>query len=220
LKILSGTVVFTGPSLHPGEASTVLPGASILPPIKRDDLAAALEQFNPQRIAIIDGEFYQSLAVSPKEILPLLDRGVRVYGAASMGALRAVELRPFGMVGVGSVFRLFRGGWMMDDDEVALTYCPWTFEHSSEPLVSTRFALRHAELRGLLRREERREIVFQLKALYFPDRTKPALHDISHNIIGDQRALALCSYMQTAPDIKHQDALRLLRFLRSAAPLR
>lgn len=210
------TVIFTGPTLAPDQAGTLLPDARILPPIKRGDLALAVEQFDPHVVAIIDGEFYQSLALSPKEILPWLDRGLRVYGASSIGALRAVELHKFGMIGVGSVFRLFRGGWMQDDDEVALTYCPWTFEHSSEPLVSTRFALRRAELHNLIQRDERRNIVSKLKALYFPDRTKSALHAISLAVMGRERALALTSYLQTAPDIKRQDAERLLQCLGSS----
>ena len=137
------TVLFTGPTLHPLEARRLL-DATVLPPIKRGDLAP-VQGLDPGKIiAIIDGEFYQSLAVSPKEILPFLERGVRVYGASSMGALRAVELARFGMIGVGRVFRLFRMGLLDSDDEVALTYCPWSYEAMSQPLVNTRFALRAA----------------------------------------------------------------------------
>ena len=81
--------IFTGPSLHPEKARQLL-NAAILPPIKRGDLAQ-LSRAKLEIVGILDGEFYQSLAVSPKEILPLLESGVTVYGASSMGALRAVE---------------------------------------------------------------------------------------------------------------------------------
>jgi TfuA protein len=211
------TLVFTGPTLHPQEAGLLLPGAKVLPPVKRGDLQATAE-FDPQLVAIIDGEFFQNLAVSPKEILPLLERGVRVYGAASMGALRAVELARFGMIGIGAVFRLFRSGWMMDDDEVALTYCPWTFKHTSEPLVSTRFALRRAEKRGIIQRRERHEIIQQLKNRYFPERTTAALRALAVRILGDKRDTTLVSYLiREAGDVKNEDARRLLLTLRSLA---
>ena len=36
--------------------------------------------------------------------------GVRVYGAASMGALRAAELDAFGMVGIGKIYESYRVG--------------------------------------------------------------------------------------------------------------
>ena len=121
----SETVIFTGPSLHPAEAAKLL-DATYLPPIKRGDLEPLIAS-RPRAVGIVDGEFYQSLAVTPKEVLALLEAGVAVYGGASMGALRAVEMEPYGMIGVGSVFRLFRAGVLDADDEVALTYSNETY---------------------------------------------------------------------------------------------
>ena len=45
--------------------------------------------------------------------------GTQVFGAASMGALRAAELAPFGMIGVGAIFAAYRDGRLTGDDEVA-----------------------------------------------------------------------------------------------------
>ncbi len=148
--------------------------ATILPPIKRGDLDR-LSELRPAAIGIIDGEFYQSLAVSPKEILPLLESGVAVYGASSMGALRAVELRDYGMIGVGRVFRLFRSGVLDADDEVAVAYSPSTYETVSEPLVNTRYVLRAASRQNILTRAQAAEIVARLKQVYFPERTRHLL---------------------------------------------
>ena len=58
------------------------------------------------------------------ELLAALDAGVAVYGGASMGALRAAELWPLGVVGVGTVFGWYRDGVLDDDDEVALYHAP------------------------------------------------------------------------------------------------
>ena len=165
----------------------------------------------PELVAIIDGEFYQSLAVSPKEILPFLEKGVRVYGAASMGALRAVELEKFGMIGVGRVFRLFRLGLLDCDDEVALTYCPWTYESQSEPLVNTRYALRAATGRRILTRAEARTILDRLKSTYFPERTRVLMLHIARGVLGPERAAALGGFLAAQPvNVKTRDARSLL----------
>jgi len=204
------TVVFTGPSLHPSDAAQLLSGAIILPPIKRGDLASAAA-YDPEVVAIIDGEFYQSLAVSPKEILPFLERGVRVYGAASMGALRAVELERFGMIGRGRVFRLFRLGLLECDDEVALTYCPWTYEAVSEPLVNTRYALRSATRSGLLTRTEAARILEILKKTHFPERTRPFLLRAACEVLGQERSAGFGDFLAApAMNAKTTDAKSLL----------
>lgn len=59
-----------------------------------------------------------------KEILDLLHRGVHVWGASSMGALRAAELAPFGMRGFGRVFESYVQGEIEGDDEVAVLHAP------------------------------------------------------------------------------------------------
>lgn len=213
------TVIFTGPSLHPDEAAR-LSGATVLPPIKRGDLAPLL-RFDPEVIAIIDGEFLQSLAVSTKEILPFLENGVRVYGAASMGALRAVELERYGMVGIGRVFRLFRRGFLDCDDEVALAYCPGSYQAISEPLVNVRYALRSAIRRGILTPTEARMIVDRLKAAWFPERTRKLMLSNASEILGPARANCLGDFLaQRTVDAKQADARSLIGELqRKEAPL-
>ena len=47
---------------------------------------------------------------------------MQVFGASSMGALRAAELAPFGMDGRRRIFEAFRGGELEDDDEVAVVH--------------------------------------------------------------------------------------------------
>lgn len=203
------TFVFTGPSLHPEEAKTLI-DATILPPIQRGDLARLPLQ-SVRAVAIIDGEFYQRLAVSPKEILPLLEKGVKVYGAASMGALRAVELSKFGMVGVGRVFRLFRARFLDADDEVALTFDPATYRAISEPLVNTRFELRAAVRKGILDRTEAAAILRKFKAAYFPERTRNLLHRLAYECVGNARAHQLKSFLADNPkNIKQEDARMLM----------
>jgi TfuA protein len=205
------TVIFTGPSLRPPEIMG-LPDALVLPPIKRGDLAA-VGVFDPEVVAIIDGEFYQSLAVSPKEILPFLERGVRVYGAASMGALRAVELQQCGMQGVGRVFRLFRAGILDAEDEVALAYDPESYVGISEPLVNTRYTLRAAVREGLLNRSEARAVIERVKATYFPQRTRKLLLGVAGEALGAARTEKLRDFLAAQTmGVKEADARSLIRW--------
>ena len=54
-----------------------------------------------------------------KKIMHLIDSGVTVIGAASMGALRAAELDAYGMLGVGRIYQMYASGEICGDDEVA-----------------------------------------------------------------------------------------------------
>ncbi len=80
------TYVFLGPTLTLAKARRML-DVVYLPPVRQGDLYRLTELRRPSRVALIDGYFSQVPAVWHKEILWALHRGVRVYGAASMGAL-------------------------------------------------------------------------------------------------------------------------------------
>jgi hypothetical protein len=75
-------------------------------------------------ICIVDGVFGNIPSVWHKEILFALHSGAAVFGAASTGALRAAELNPYGMIGIGSIFRLYNQKAILDDDEVCLSHAP------------------------------------------------------------------------------------------------
>ena len=98
--------VFLGPSLPIAEARQVLPQAVYHPPAAVGDVYRVAASGDCSVLALIDGLFQSVPAVWHKEILFALELGLRVFGASSMGALRAAELDVFGMVGVGTVY-----GW-------------------------------------------------------------------------------------------------------------
>src|SRR6185503_3993378 len=100
------------------------------------------------RIALIDGYFERMAAVWHKEILLALERGIAVWGAASMGALRAAELAPFGMVGVGTIYRAFARGDLVADDEVAVAHLPAEqgYRSISDALVNLRDGIARAPM--------------------------------------------------------------------------
>jgi hypothetical protein len=208
-------VIFLGPSLPLAEAQRELPDGIFLPPIKRGSLLAFLDD-PPSSIGIVDGEFFQSFAISTQEILLFLERGVPVFGSSSMGALRAVELEPYGMSGVGHVFEMFRDGRLDADDEVAMTFCPVTLRPLSEPMVNFRVALAECCRQGVLSRSECRLLTSKLKAAYFPERTLPRLFQEFQRILPPERLIHVQDWWwRSAPNVKGADARSLLQRIRT-----
>ena len=192
--------IYLGPTLAVSTARSWL-NATYLPPIKRGDLATLPDDI--QIVGIIDGVFHQSLAVSPKEIIALLDQGVRVYGASSIGALRAAETHMYGTIGVGEIFEMYRDREIDADDEVAVAYDPFTERTVSEPLVNIRSALRVAVAQGIIFSQEAGEIISAIKEIYYPSR--------SYQLVA-RMSPALAPFLKAARyDQKGDDAVLLLR---------
>lgn len=164
-------IVYVGSSLPLSRAKTLLARADYRPPVRRGDLPS---QYNGT-VVIIDGDFHQSLSVSPKEILRLLDGGTRVIGASSMGALRAAELWSYGMQGCGWVFEAYRSGRIIADDEVAVAYSPEELTCLTVPLVNVRRWLECLDERGLVDPETARRLLAKARRLFYADRSQKSL---------------------------------------------
>lgn len=213
---MAGVVCFLGPTLPLSEASALCPGAEFRPPAKAGDLLTATLEDEPAVIALIDGEFYQSMSVWHKEILFALERDVSVLGSSSMGALRAAELAPWGMEGVGDVYRMYRSGELLDDDEVALAYLADDQKYIplSVPLVNVRATIEAAIAADVVDPETAGQILAVAKGLHFSERTYERL---LAEVDDAEGAEALARYVEHhAVDLKAQDA-RLL-FGRLAEP--
>ena len=106
-----------------------------------------------------------------------MSEGVPVFGAASMGALRAAELHEFGMRGIGRIFEAFRDGVLEDDDEVAVVHGPAEIGYlpASEAMVNIRATLALAEAKGVIGAGSRRALEAFAKSLFFADRNWPTL---------------------------------------------
>ncbi len=210
------TVVFAGPSLD-AAARAALP-AEFLPPIRRGDIDLLLARPRPPAvIGVVDGRFLHSLSISPKEILRALDAGVTVLGSSSMGALRAVECEPWGMIGVGRIFQAYRDGAVDADDEVAMVYDE---EHRalSEPLVSLRLNLAGGVAAGHVDAGDAQALLDIAKRLYFPERSTRTVLRLAAERIPPARHRELARYLaEQAADIKHDDAVLLLDRIRGLA---
>jgi hypothetical protein len=126
----------------------------------------------PRAIGIVDGHFERVPGVWHKEIMWIMERGVHVFGAASMGALRAVELDAFGMRGVGWVYQQFRDGTLDRDDEVAVKHGTAVegYRALSEAMVNVRRTLQAAEHQGIISAATRDALSIAGTALFYGDR--------------------------------------------------
>ena len=148
--VASEPIVYLGPSLSRREAQAALPGCCIRPPIRRGNLYRD-RILRSSVFVILDGVFFQQEAISPREVIDVVRDGALVVGACSLGAVRAAECWPAGMRGLGSIYRLFRRGILLSDDEVALAFEPGgSYRSFSVPLINVRYALRHAVRKGRL----------------------------------------------------------------------
>ncbi|MCX7123705.1 MAG: TfuA-like protein [Gammaproteobacteria bacterium] len=170
------TIVFLGPSLNLGEAKAILPDALFLSPIACGDLIQVLE-LKPKKIVIIDGYFENCASIWHKEILYAISCGVLVYGASSMGALRAAELSQFGMIGIGRIYEQYQSGELMDDDEVVLTHSveQLGFGGFTVPMVNVRATINQAVISGVIDKDSARVLLQQAKAMYYQERSLGAL---------------------------------------------
>jgi hypothetical protein len=204
--------VFLGPSLPVAQARTLL-DAQYHPPARMGDIYRILGDVCA--IVLIDGVFHSVPSIWHREILDALGEGVRVYGAASMGALRAAELHSYGMVGVGKVFGWYRDGVIDSDDEVTLLHGPEEagYVALSEPLVNIRATLDRAVADGYLLPDQATILLAHVRQTHY---TRRSFADMLHCSLlhswPPELARRLTDYLRAQRlDIKRADAIAALQ---------
>jgi len=213
----SGAVVlFAGPTLAEAEGRRAVPqlaDALWRPPVAQGDLYLAARE-RPWGIGVIDGYFDRTAAVWHKEILWALASGVHVFGASSLGALRAVECAPYGMEGVGEIYAAYLRGELEDDDEVTVVHGPAGsgYAAGSEAMVNLRATLAAAAAAGVIGEATRTALEALAKALPYPERGWPIVLERGERDGLDPAELsALSAWLPGGRvDRKKLDALALL----------
>lgn len=207
---MAETIVFAGPSLPArpdDEWRALLARVELRPPARRGDVLAALPG-EPRAIVLLDGYYYTVPSVAHKELLYALDAGVRVVGAASLGALRAVEMAPFGMDGVGRVFEWYRDGAITGDDEVAILH--GSAAEGYRGLTLALVELRHALALAGTGADAAQALIARVQALAFSDREPARVLAMARDELGAAGASILAETLR-ASSVKTADAKRALR---------
>ena len=90
-----------------------------------------------------------------------------------MGALRAVEAEPYGMRGVGTVFRWYRNGRLHRDDDVAVLYYSLGNEYVlvSVPMVQVLWTVQRARQSAVWSDSQCRGIIRTARSVHWTDRS-------------------------------------------------
>ncbi|MHA7652025.1 TfuA-like protein [Mycobacterium sp. ML4] len=202
-------VVTAGPTIGTEDIHAVIPHAEVVPPISFGD-ALRYGLRAGDTLLIVDGLFFQSASVRHKELLTLMDDGIRVVGSSSMGALRAAELHPFGMEGYGWVFERYRDGIIEADDEVGMVHGDPEdgYPVFVDALVNIRQTLAQAVTSGLLPAATAEQLIETARGTPFTQRTWNRLLDA----VGVPESARLAKELKAMRvDIKHADAKLALR---------
>lgn len=206
-------VIYLGPSLDHKEAASIL-DADYRPPVKRGDLLQLPKDV--EVVGIVDGLMLTDAAVGHREIISLLERGVRVFGGGSMGALRAAELSDMGMIGVGRIYEEYSSGRVEGDDEVVISFDPFTQAALSEPLINLRLNLLDASEKGIITSADADVLLKELKKEFYPRRSYEMLFYIANNILLNKDAQALEEHLRKSKiDFKRNDAILLLNAVKA-----
>lgn len=212
----SRVVVYAGPTISAADVHAVLPEADVRPPAGRGDLLA--EQWHPgDVVVVVDGSFRERRSVGHKEILQVLTEGAEVIGAASTGALRAAELAPCGMRGLGTVFTLYASGEIDGVDEVGVLHGPADMGYPAQTvaLVNLRHGCQEGAEIDLIPPDAGRRIVAAAAALPFTHRgwkdIEQALDEEDHDSLRTLEEMIASGVW----DLKRLDAMAALRAIAS-----
>ena len=170
-RAMTEVAVFLGPTLGWDEARKML-DAEYLPPAAHGDVLHAVRR-GVRVIGIVDGFFERVPAVWHKEILFALAEGVHVFGAASMGALRAAELDDVRHARASARSTApYADGALEDDDEVAVAHggADDGYRPLSDAMVDIRATLEAAAIAGIVTAEAAAAMTARAKATFYPRR--------------------------------------------------
>lgn len=210
-------IVYAGLSITFDEAREILDSSEGIDviykrPIQRGDLSLALKE-HPDIIGIIDGVFHQNSAVGHKEILNVMNSGVQVVGASSMGALRASELDTLGMTGRGYVYNQYATGAVDSDDDVAVMLDSDTLEALSEPLINMKYVFENAVSENILTESEKDDLLGIAKKTFYPKRNYA--QTLSESTLNNAKKDRLINFIRESKDIKKEDAKDLLEYIKN-----
>ncbi|MBD8147517.1 hypothetical protein IFT37_16395 [Pseudomonas fluorescens] len=173
--------LFVGPTAA-GLAPGVLEQRDVIlhAPARRGDVQALVEQYpQPGCIAIVDGTFHSFPSVGHIEIRRAIEQGWNIWGLASMGAIRASEMRLLGMQGYGVVYGHYRDDPEFDDDEVTLVHeIDAPYRAMSEPLIHVRGFVAALVEQQTLSADNAHAIIRDLKERWYAERTLSRLRKL------------------------------------------
>lgn len=169
----SKVLIFSGPTLSgQTDFKNSLHSKFVFhPPVRCGDILEAHRE-GYDKILVVDGFFEFVASVWHKEIADVIQKGGTIIGCSSMGALRAVELQGYGMLGFGKIFNDFNTGKIRDDDEVTVAHlsAEQDFLPITDAMVNIRFTVENAINQDMLDSRDAFKILNLLKSTFYKKR--------------------------------------------------
>lgn len=208
------TLVFSGPTLSGLNSfkKSLSDHFVFHPPAQCGNIIEAYRE-GFRRILIIDGYFEGIASVWHKEILDFIGKAGVIMGCSSMGALRALELERFGMLGFGEIFEDYKSGNILDDDEVTVIHLgeKQDFIPISDAMVNIRYTVKDAILKKILNDSDAENILTICKNTFFKKRNLDLL--VKELVKSEPSLEPFQKYLKTygIRDLKKEDAISLLK---------
>ena len=207
--------IYSGLTLDRATIAKHLPDADVGNPIQRGDIWRDIKN-RTHVVLIIDGKFHHNLPVSINEIMDGLRCGIAIYGSSSMGALRAAELYPYGMVGHGKIFEFIKNDRYFRDDYLGQTFIedkgvPREF---SQSYIDLYFNMEALLLAHKISRVTFDAVTSLYRDLPYPSRNFATLKR-SIDKQDDEMKWASEAISQRMGSQKRADALSLLKFVKA-----
>ncbi|MGE0242393.1 MAG: TfuA-like protein [Nitrososphaeraceae archaeon] len=210
-------IVFLGPSLNLEKAKKVI-NADFRAPAKKGDFIKLSMMSETCIVILIDGVFLQDYPPTPIEVFQVIRKNnFQVYGASSIGALRAVELEKFGMKGIGKIFELYRKNIINSDDEVAVTFDS-EYNLISEAMIDIRYNIFLALKNKVIDNETKKIMVKIAKSIYFPYRNYDYIVEKAIELFPSKKESFLrfkVYIINNRISLKEADALKTLQYISS-----
>jgi hypothetical protein len=211
-------VLFVGPTLYgeiAGDRLDRAPELRCRGPARQGDIARAVLD-GATAIGLVDGRYEDVAAPWRSANRISLCHGVAVLGGGSIGALRAVECAPFGMIGIGAIFEAYASGARVDDSDVAQLHAPAELDYAplTEALVNVEATFRRLVAAGRLEARAGEALCAVARGVFFKSLTFEA---VAERAGGGQaetaRLLALVA--ESRVDVKREDAQLLVARMRA-----
>jgi hypothetical protein len=184
-------------------------------PARRGDFHSLIGGDQPRSVLFVDSTMFHLPAPEHRELLDLIESGVPVVGCGCAGALRAAELRSFGMHGTGMVYDSVVEGRITDDGELAVTMLADIWEPLTVSLFAVRWFLSTVVRRASLDPSMASKLLDSARRIYFMDRTADRLSVEWNGIGGDEVIRLTRRFPLEQFDPKPHDALAGLRMIES-----
>ena len=208
-------IVFLGPSLKLDKAKKII-NAEFRPPAKKGDFIKLSLMSETRKVVLIDGVFLQDYPPTPIEVFQVISKSnFKVYGSASIGALRAEELEKFGMEGIGKIFGFYKKDIINSDDEIAVTFDS-NYNLLSEAMIDVRYNIFLAWKHQIIDKETKQIMTKLAKRIYFPYRSYDNIIEKSLDLFPSQRKFILKfkEYILTnRVSLKESDAQITLKYI-------